>query len=125
MFKDDFKLYPHKTDVNSMDWDSLRPNIKKIAKIFIEFAEKNNLSIMVTSIHRPDADKSASRSHQEYRAIDFRSIDWPGEKIKECESYMNKTCSNIGAISSRTGIVVACKWHDCGRGQHFHLQGRA
>ena len=63
-----------------------------------------------------------SKSHQQGRAFDLRSRDWPRPLLKEFEDHFNSKYGKLGAIGGTTLQPDLIVWHDAGFGEHFHIQ---
>jgi hypothetical protein len=67
--------------------------------------------------------KTISRTHQEHRALDIRSKDWPEKAKKELVKSINKRFGHFGAVGVLTGERrVIIHERDAKHGEHFHVQ---
>lgn len=94
-----------------------------LAQLFL-FADKNDLDVTITSIYSGrEHIETISRTHEEHRAIDVRSKNWPEEKKEELVAFLEETVGHHGAVGFLTGetrVIIYEK--DAVGGEHFHLQ---
>jgi hypothetical protein len=96
------------------------------------FCLKYEITLVITSWIRDNDEFSKSETHQQGRAFDISTQEmwgWNEEKILLFEDYINKCCSNIGAVSALTGESRPIVRHEVKHkgkslGDHFHLQVR-
>lgn len=91
---------------------------------FIMYAEKHNLPVTITSIiHDRKNVASVSRTHEDGRAVDIRSRDWPKKHIEGVVDHMMHIANHYGAISAsdyERRVIIHHKVK--GGGEHFHIQ---
>jgi hypothetical protein len=103
---------------------ALNPKVLVVLGHFMSYAEKHNLPVTITSIISDrDGIETASRTHEEGRAIDLRSSDWPEHHRREVVEHMLHIANHYGAISASDHHRRVIIHHDYkGQGGHFHLQ---
>ena len=113
-----------KEDVVIEDLLSLNPKVLIVLGHFMAYAEKHNLPVTITSIISDrDNVEAVSRTHEEGRAIDLRSSDWPEHHRLEVVEHMLHIANHYGAISASDYQRRVIIHHDYkGQGGHFHLQ---
>jgi len=72
----------------------------------------------ITSMWRKKKDDSGIHETFPLRAIDVRSWYWNDKTCEKIEQRINKYWDYD---RERPNLVV-CKWHDTGKGKHFHIQ---
>jgi len=68
--------------------------------------------------------KSASRTHQEGRAIDISIMGWDVEEADDIVHDFNSKYEDIAAISASDGVPRLMLLHNSGYGPHIHIQVR-
>ena len=120
--------YPHKAEVNSLNWGLVKPNLLLLANAFVDYCDKNKLPIDFTSIIRNGIKGvSVSKTHIEGRAFDCSVKGWSIDEIECCEEYFNMNYSKIGAIPFGHTVGLACVYEDGithGTAPHLHFQVR-
>jgi hypothetical protein len=88
------------------------------------FADQKGLDVTITSIKSGrELIHTVSQTHEEGRAIDIRSRDWPEKTKKELVEKLNNEMGHLGAIGLFTGErKVIILEEDTGHGEHFHVQ---
>jgi hypothetical protein len=113
-----------KEDIVLEDLLALNPKVFIVLGHFMAYAEKHNLPVTITSIISDRVNvESVSSTHEEGRAIDLRSSDWPEYHRQEVVEYMLHIANHYGAISASDNHRRVIVHHDYkGQGGHFHLQ---
>lgn len=88
--------------------------------------ERKMPPIQITSMVRSESSKikSASKTHQQGRAIDISIKGWDVLEADDIVSEFNDKYRDIAAISSRDGIPRLMICHNVGYGPHIHIQVR-
>lgn len=102
----------------------LHPNLIIMFGTVLNFASKNNLPVVVTSmVGDRGSVKAVSKTHEQGRALDLSVKGWSHEKIEELNEIIDKKHSDIGAISAKTLKPRPFVFHNYrGQGDHIHLQ---
>lgn len=66
--------------------------------------------------------KRQSKTHQEGRAFDMRSLGWSDEQKNKFMDHFKLKFGHLGALSVRTGKPNFIVHHNVGHGPHFHVQ---
>jgi hypothetical protein len=113
-----------KEDVVLADLLALNPKVFIVLGHFLTYADKHGLPVTITSIISDRENvESVSTTHEDGRAIDIRSKDWPLHHRQEVIEYMHHIASHYGAISASDNQRRVIVHHDyMGQGGHFHLQ---
>lgn len=94
-----------------------------LAQLFF-FADQRGLEVTITSIHSGREHlQTISKTHEEHRAIDIRSKNWPDRYKKQVVEHLNKTMGHHGAVGLLTGkrkVIIFEK--NAKDGEHFHIQ---
>lgn len=104
----------------------LHPFVFQVMEEMVLWCLGKNLSPVitetVTTLIEDAKLKRFSKSHQQGRAFDLRTRDWPRELLKEFQDYFNSKYGKLGALSGTTLQPNLILWHDSGHGEHFHVQ---
>jgi hypothetical protein len=90
---------------------------------YLDFCDKYRLPVMITNI-KEKFPQSTSDTHPEGRAFDVSVKNWSEDRIHLCVNRLNEKLRDIGAVSARSGKIVAALYHDIGLGAHIHIQVR-
>lgn len=86
----------------------------------------NGYKFVVTDLlSEASEDKKLNRistAHQEGRAADIRTRDWPEEFVKKFLTFIEAAHGHHGAISKKDGKRRVAVYHNNGNGIHFHIQ---
>lgn len=116
-------------DVKS-EWDDprVKAKLKLIALDIANYITARGYEFVITDIlSEEDEDKKlkrVSKSHQEGRALDVRTRDWPKKLIDQVIKHFNDIYKDDAAISASTGKPTLIVYHNNGNGIHFHIQVR-
>ena len=105
------------------DFQKVRGDLLVVLGYFVSFCDKNSLECKVTNVVGKFP-QSKSDTHPEGRAFDASLRGWNETKIKECMTFMDMACGQLGAVSARDGKRRVIVRHDAGLGDHFHFQVR-
>lgn len=94
-----------------------------LAQLFM-FADSKGLDVTITSIKSGREHlETISQTHEEYRAIDVRSKNWPEKYKLAVVKKLNREMGHLGAIGFFTGerkVIIFEK--NAKYGEHFHIQ---
>ena len=119
-----------KTPDIKTEWDDpkVKPSLKFIVLDIANFITARGYEFVVTDILSEESEdkklKRVSKSHQEGRAVDVRTRDWPKKLIDTVIEHFNNLYSNEAAISASTKKPTLIVYHNNGNGIHFHIQVR-
>lgn len=114
-----------KDDINMNDMLGLTPKLYELMAGYFKYAAIKKLPVKITSIKSDRAQVQAvSKTHEQGRAIDFSTKDWPIDEIHNCVNYLNTHYRHIAAISYSNNEPTAALFHDASYGAHLHLQVR-
>ena len=109
-------------DVSWEEIANLEPAMLFLLGYVAEYADQNNLKVVLTSITEK-VDGRVSSTHSDGRGLDFSLIGWNDLHIERLTHKINSTYKKWG--TSRTGenpkVLIV---HDVGKGNHGHLQCR-
>ena len=118
-------MFQCKEDIYLEDIKDLQPATWIIMTAFMLYANEHNLPCRITSLKSDrEGINSQSKTHEDFRAIDFTSHGWSDFHIKRIIYKINNDYSDIAAISASDLKPRAIIHHDIGHGSHFHLQVR-
>lgn len=115
-----------KTKTEESEFPKLRKRAQIIAFEMAEYCNSFGFDFVITDILSEAKEdkklKRISKSHQEGRAFDIRTIHWPKEfREKFIDHFYNKFKS-WAAISAKTLKPHLIEYHDSGWGKHLHVQ---
>lgn len=113
-----------KDDIELKDLTMLDPRVLIVLGHFTVFAEKRGLPVVITSIISDRKNVQAvSKTHEDGRAVDVSSRNWPKKRIRECVEYISQIVGHYGAISYsdfERRVIIHHSFR--GQGDHFHIQ---
>ena len=119
------KLFECKDDIDLNDLKELTPAMWVLFTSALLYCEEHNILLIISSINSDRKNiNSASKTHEEFRAIDISTKGWPALHINRLVYRLCRDHNDIAAISSRDNIARAAIYHDSGYGKHIHMQVR-
>jgi hypothetical protein len=117
--------YTFKPEVDQAELQSLTDKMKFVFCEFVKYCEANNLECLISCIHAPYPGR-ISKTHEQYRAVDFSSRNWSLDQIqKACDEINASLAKDYGAFSLTDGVPRCLIYHKIDGGAfHFHLQCR-
>lgn len=110
-----------KRGVKANELGQLHPSLFYILAQINLYCYSYAIPLTITSL-KSDRDKikAASQTHEQGRAFDIRTSSIPPLHRARLVSKLNRTYKNIGAVSSKTGVVVTA----LDEKDHIHIQVR-
>jgi hypothetical protein len=124
------QIHPHcqfKTDKVRARAEFLSPTTGALLYAMADWAAVRELPFVVTeTVSRWGEDKQLERvsdTHRTARAFDLSIRNWPEEQIAAfMKEFENSSWGVIAAISATTGEKRLVLRHECGHGDHLHVQ---
>lgn len=114
-----------KTEKAQERFSEINPTLQAICHEMDEFCKRRGKPFVLTeTLTTAEEDKALGRvsiSHQEGRAVDIRTRDWPEEFRELFIAHFSGIYGSLGAIS-KDGKRNLLVYHDSGHGAHIHAQ---
>lgn len=119
------QLFDCKDDIDLNDLKELQPACWVLLTAALLFCKEHNIILKITSIKSDRKNVNAvSKTHEEGRAIDISVYQWPPVLIHRLCHNLNRSYSDIAAISAKDLVPRAAVYHNAGHGSHVHIQCR-
>lgn len=115
-----------KTQANYDGFSKMHPKMQEVAKYAIDQAlilgvKEPMITETLTTVELDKALGRVSSSHNQGRAIDFRTWNLLPEQLKTIAALLMAKYKDIGAIT-KLGTRQLVVHHDIGKGDHLHIQ---
>jgi hypothetical protein len=115
-----------KTDLNYQGFSKLHPKMQEVAEFAIDRALMLGVEnpVITETLTTSEIDKALGRvsvSHQQGRAIDFRTWNMKDEQMRTLAQGLWLNYGDLGAFN-KLGQRQLVVYHDIGKGPHFHIQ---
>lgn len=115
-----------KSETAAERFEYLHPFLQEMLFEMIQWLSDRNIHGVITeTVTTPEEDAALGRksvSHQEGRASDLRTRDWPRNTVKEFLDHFNEKYLKHGATRASNGQLALLVFHDSGHGEHIHIQ---